>query len=366
MADWTPYKIQTPAADASVGIALAAQAAKLGGILKGDAQGNVSSAVAGTDYGYGMLKGNGPPGGTTVANLGQHYFDVQAQVEPYEYICVGATESGYVWRVYGTAGTGFQLKGRFLTLDALKEAIESGLVDAPAYGDAYLIGETQPYDCYYYSKVLNDWENIGPLGATATAGTLPKSGTVGQVLIKSSDVDYDTTWGNVLTENCIGTNMLSPEIVTTDKLAGNAVTTTKIAANAVTREKLATDALYSPVVQLTADRDITADDLGKTLYAAYNSTANTITLNLTQDISGTLPAGFEIAVSQLWYSNKTAVTFTGLRVYANGETAGIATTTSGATVTPPGRGEMMALKKMEHTPSVGDVWLLTGSWEVVS
>ncbi len=366
MADWTPYKISTPAADASAGIALAAQAVKLGGILKGDAQGNVSSAVAGTDYGYGLLQGNGPPGSDTAANLGQHYFDVQTQSAPFEYICVGSSESGYTWKVYGDSSGGFQLKGRFLTLDALKEAISSGLVDAPEYGDAYLVGETQPYDCYYYSKVLNDWENIGPLGATATAGTLPKSGTAGQVLIKSSDVDYDATWSNILAENCIGTDMLSPESVTTGKLADSAVTTAKIAANAVTRAKLATDALYSPVVQLTTDRDITADDLGKTLYAAYNSTANTITLNLTQDISGTLPAGFEIAVSQLWYSNKTAVAFTGLRVYANGELAAIATKTSGATVAPPSRGEMMALKKMEHTPSSGDVWLLTGSWEVVS
>lgn len=331
MADWTPYKIQTPAADASVGIALAAQAAKLGGILKGDAQGNVSSAVAGTDYGYGMLKGNGPPGGTTVANLGQHYFDVQAQVEPYEYICVGATESGYVWRVYGTAGTGFQLKGRFLTLDALKEAIESGLVDAPAYGDAYLIGETQPYDCYYYSKVLNDWENIGPLGATATAGTLPKSGTVGQVLIKSSDADYAASWGDALTDNCISSNMLSDASVTSDKLG--------------------ISAKYSAVTSVnTSLYSIGRSNVGQTLITKSGS----YVLNITKN-SG-IPVGAEIAVLRELAANVQIVFGETCEVGVSGEPSYLTAPTLEISDTF----SMAAFKKIAEDSGY-DYWLATGA-----
>ena len=198
MADWTPYKITTPAADASAGIAFAAQAAKLGGLLKGDGQGNVSTATPGTDYGFGMLTGNGVPGNKTAGSIGQHYFNMTATRLPYEYICVGITASGYVWKEFGETGTGFQLKGRFSTLDALKEAIVSGLVDEPEYGDAYLIGDAQPYDCYYYSKTAKDWENIGPLGGDGSgSGDIPKGGAPGQVLTKYSQVDYDVAWSSI-------------------------------------------------------------------------------------------------------------------------------------------------------------------------
>ena len=198
MADWTPYKITTPAADASAGIAFAAQAAKLGGLLKGDGQGNVSTATPGTDYGFGMLMGNGVPGNKTTGSIGQHYFNMTATRLPYEYICVGITASGYVWKEFGETGTGFQLKGRFSTLDALKEAIESGLVDKSEYGDAYLIGDAQPYDCYYYSKTAGDWENIGPLGdGGGGSGDIPRGGAPGQVLTKYSQVDYDVAWSSI-------------------------------------------------------------------------------------------------------------------------------------------------------------------------
>jgi hypothetical protein len=257
MADWTPYKITTPAADASAGIALAAQAAKIGGILKADGQGNVSTATPGTDYGYSMIKGNGAPGSTTVGEIGQHYFDMAATQMPYEYVCVGYTVSGCVWKVYGEAGTGFELKGRFTTLDALKEAIESGLVDEPKYGDAYLIGDTQPYDCYYYSKTAKDWENIGPLGGEGgTGGDLPKGGATGQALVKNSAVDYDTAWGTLLVDNTqiadnavtenkildssVTESKITDGAITTGKIADSAVTTVKIADGAITREKIST------------------------------------------------------------------------------------------------------------------------------
>ena len=106
MADWTPYKITTTAAEASAGIALAAQAAKLGGLLKGDGQGNVSAAAPGTDYGYSLLQGNGAPNNTTAANTGQHYLDLTATAAPFEYICIGGDETGYIWKVYAVGDKG--------------------------------------------------------------------------------------------------------------------------------------------------------------------------------------------------------------------------------------------------------------------
>ena len=334
MADWTPYKIQTPAADASAGIALAAQAVKLGGILKGDAQGNVSSAVAGTDYGYGLLRGNGPPGSDTAANLGQHYFDVQTQAAPFEYICVGSTEAGYVWKVYGDSSGGFQLKGRFLTLDALKEAISSGLVDAPEYGDAYLIGDTQPYDCYYYSKVLNDWENIGPLGATATAGTLPKSGTAGQVLIKSSDVDYAASWGDVLTDNCINSNMLSDASVTSDKLGISA--------------KYSEDASVN-----TSSYSVGRSNVGQTLITKSGS----YVLNIAKNSS--IPVGAEIAVLRELAANVQIVFGETCKVGVSGEPSYLTAPTLEISDTF----SMAAFKKIAEDSGY-DYWLATGSAEV--
>ena len=106
MADWTPYKITTPAAEASAGIALAAQATKLGGLLKGDGQGNVSAAAPGTDYGYSLLTGNGPPSNITAANTGQHYLNLAATAAPFEYICIGGDETGYIWKVYAVGDKG--------------------------------------------------------------------------------------------------------------------------------------------------------------------------------------------------------------------------------------------------------------------
>lgn len=358
MADWTPYKITTPAAEASAGIALAAQAAKIGGILKADGQGNVSTAEAGTEYGYGMIKGNGVPDNTTAGEIGQHYFDMTATQMPYEYICVGFTMSGYVWKVYGEAGTGFELKGRFSTLDALKEAIASGLVDEPEYGDAYLIGDTQPYDCYYYSKTAKDWENIGPLGGDGgTGGDLPKGGILGQVLLKNSAVDYDTAWGTELVENCIESSMIQSGAVTTGKIESNAITTGKLAAGAVTRAKCDAAVMLSPTAYPAATYAITAADGGKT-FVSVQSGVNTFTL--TQAVSATLPLGTEIAFV---YFVGTGVTFQGTGIRMVHPEVDVYTP-KGFKITT--MYNLVAIKKLTTDTTLGDVWLVIGDVEALT
>ena len=335
MADWTPYKITTPAAEAAAGIAFAAQAAKVGGILKGNGQGGVSTATPGTDYGLGLLKGNGAPGSTTVGSLGQHYFDLMATHAPYEYICIGFTEAGFVWKVYGDTGAGFTLKGRFSSLEALQEAIESGTVDAPEYGDAYFIGEAQPYDVYYYSKTAGGWENIGPLGNVTPVGGLPKSGKEGQVLIKSSDVDYDATWGSVLTAGSVKSETIEDKAVTYDKLE--------------------TSAKYSPVANaVSTPYIITADDIGKTLIATSGDYVFRVNKN------DAIPVGAEIAILREGADSVQIAFGASCNVGIMGNKAYIA----GATLNIPKMFGMAALKKIK-VDGESACWIVTGNAKAV-
>ena len=162
----------------------------------------------------------------------------------------------------------------------------------------------------------------------------------------------------------VGSEQIDDNAVLEKHLQGSAVTTAKIAANAVTRAKLATDALYSPIVDIFSERDLAASDNGKTLYARYASTDTTYTMPLTQDISATLPIGYEIALCEVWPTAHFAVKFTDVRVFGAGEQICAAGKT--VTVKLTEQGAMMALKKLQSHDSLKDVWLLTGSWEVVS
>lgn len=152
--------------------------------------------------------------------------------------------------------------------------------------------------------------------------------------------------------------------VVQNKIGSGAVTAAKIAPNAVSRDKLADDALYSPVVLLTTNRNLALTDLGKTLLSNYSASAATRTITLTQAISANLPIGFECAICRMWNNSKCRISFSGVRVTFAGQQ--IASAASPKTVNLPEMGSMVALKKMESNSSSGDVWLLTGSAEVVS
>nr|DAH52518.1 MAG TPA: hypothetical protein [Caudoviricetes sp.] len=227
MADttWTPYAVEMTAENAKKALVAGLRVAQTPGILLADGQGGVRTALPGDDYGYPLLQGNGPPSAANVANVGQHYFDMTASRPPYEYICVGYTEAGFVWRVYGDPGAGFYPKGRFLSLDALLGAIEAGLADAPSPGDAYFIGEDAPYDVYFYDGQTLSWVNLGPLGGNGSTATgIPPHGAAGQFLIKKTAADYDAVWSDI-PDDSIDTAMIKADAVTADKIADGAVTT---------------------------------------------------------------------------------------------------------------------------------------------
>lgn len=241
MADttWTPYAVEMTAENAKKALVAGLRVTQIPGILLADGQGGVRTALPGDDYGYPLLQGNGPPSAANVANVGQHYFDMTASGPPYEYICVGYTEAGFVWRVYGDPGAGFYPKGRFVSLDALQEAIEAGLADAPSPGDAYFIGEAAPYDVYFYDGQTLSWVNLGPLGGNgSTAAGIPPHGAAGQFLIKKTSADYDAVWSDI-PDDSIDAAMLKADAVTAAKLADDAVETAAIKNANVTAAKLA-------------------------------------------------------------------------------------------------------------------------------
>ena len=249
MADFTPYKLQIEAKDADRALLAALDAAKAAGILLADGTGRLRSAVAGQDYGYGMLAGNGPPSTNVAANIGQHYFDMAATAPPYEYICVGYTATGYVWRVFGDNGAGFKVLGRFLTLAALQNAVAAGDIPQPTPGDAYFVGETAPYPVYYFDGLTLKWEYYGPLGGS-TGGSgdtigIPPHGGAGQVLGKNSDADYDVGWVDAVPDGSLVTAKYAEASVTGDVVAPGTLTLKNYADGSVGRDKLAIGATHT-------------------------------------------------------------------------------------------------------------------------
>ena len=132
----------------------------------------------------------------------------------------------------------------------------------------------------------------------------------------------------------------------------------------VTRAKLAQDALYSPVVYISANRNLTATDLGATLTPRYKSSSTIYTITITQDISTTLPPGFEFACVLSNVLNKIQIATSGIRVLVAGE-GQIATADKAKTFTIPELGGMIAFKKIDTGSTAGDLWVATGNVEVV-
>lgn len=144
-----------------------------------------------------------------------------------------------------------------------------------------------------------------------------------------------------------------------------AVTTEKLADSSITRTKLAQDTLYSPIGYIGADRNISATDLGKTLFAQYSSTGTDLTLTLSQDTSTTLPNGFEFAVGHFYTNNKIKVALSGVRAVVAGEGI-IGGASKTVTVRPSEVGQMIAFKRIDKADTAGDMWVITGAVEVVS
>lgn len=126
---------------------------------------------------------------------------------------------------------------------------------------------------------------------------------------------------------------------------------------AVTRSKLAQDALYSPLIIVTSDRNLLASDLGGTLIAQQAGT----TVILNQTVSATLPRGFEFAVVCPYNDVKIAIS--GIRAMITGE-GQVADANHDKTLIISEVGGMAAFKKLGSSSTAGDLWLATGNVEV--
>ena len=77
--------------------------------------------------------------------------------------------------IKGDTGSGFVVLGYFTSADMLRTSITS-----PTPGDAYGVGNAQPYDIYIWDGVNSTWVNNGPLqGAKGDTGPQGPQGTPG-------------------------------------------------------------------------------------------------------------------------------------------------------------------------------------------
>ena len=193
--------------------------------------------------------------------------------------------------------------------------------------------------------------------------------------------DIDSSWINYSPQS-VPTSALENLSVTTEKLNNGAVTTAKIASGAVinnsiangsvsgakitdgaiTRVKLAQDALVSPFKFFSGNSyTIAAEDIGCTIMNSYTSGDNNEkTVNLTYDVSHSLPLGTVIAVARP-EANVTKISFgENLRVGIPGNDNWL----TAPTVSISNRFSTVALT----LKSLGaqDYWFLTGDVEVVT
>lgn len=148
----------------------------------------------------------------------------------------------------------------------------------------------------------------------------------------------------------------------TANLANGSVTAPKIADGAVTRAKLAQDALVSPLKFFSGNSyTIVTEDIGRTIMNAYTSGDNNEkTVNLTYDVSHSLPIGTVIAVARP-ESNVMKISFgENLRVGIPGNDNWLAA----PTVSISDRFSTVALTL--KALGAQDYWFLTGYVEVVT
>ena len=76
----------------------------------------------------------------------------------------------------GDTGAGFLVRGYYASVSALEASVQ-----APAAGDAYGVGTSEPYDIYIFDGVTERWINNGPLqGARGAKGDKGDPGTDGK------------------------------------------------------------------------------------------------------------------------------------------------------------------------------------------
>lgn len=124
---------------------------------------------------------------------------------------------------------------------------------------------------------------------------------------------------------------------------------------------------YSPIYEITTTTyNINKSNVGTTISPVYALNNSSITINLTQTISTTLPKGAEIAILNNFNTTIT-IASNGIRVAIPGNIGlgdgyGSTATHSYRTIEP---NTIIALKKTNNDTN-GDCWILIGNVEVVS
>lgn len=138
-----------------------------------------------------------------------------------------------------------------------------------------------------------------------------------------------------------------------------------LADGSVTQSKLSVSGRCGSVISASAGKNLENSDAGNTYYATWTSTGSVRTWTLNAELSAAISNGFAIAFTELWPSDKTRISISGVRLLHRGEGQLLGKSQS-AVLGLVERCNMIALQKMITDAANGDVWLLTGDVEVVS
>ena len=317
----------------------------------------------------------------------------------------------------GKDGKSFEIKGYYASTAALEEG-----VPAPAPGDAYCVGSAAPYDVYIYDGVNGEWVNNGTIqgakgdtgapGTTFTphvdgngnlswtndggldnpatqnirgaAGPKGETGPAGKsayaAAVEAGYTGTEATFYAALTAMpyhnarhlpdgadpiTVKAGNLAASAVETAKIKDKAVTGAKIADGTVTQSNLATSARCGLVISANAGKNLENSDAGNTYYAGWTSAGSTKTWTLNAELSAAISNGFAVAFTEIWPTDKTRLSISGVRLLHRGEGTLLGKSQS-AVLGLVERCNMIALQKMSTDATNGDVWLITGDVEVVS
>lgn len=285
-------------------------------------------------------------------------------------------------------GKDFQILGYYGSQAELEAAVTE-----PKRGDVYGVGAEAPYDIYVFDEQNQRWVNNGSI-----QGPKGDEGEDGATFSPQMDGSGNLSWvndkglPNPQTVNLRGDkgdtgpkgdSGESPYALAVKEgfsgteatfnwslahIAGHAaqhkaggtdpltVEADSIAPGAITRAKLAGDALYSPNVLVSVSRALTADDIGKTLFASGAN--NDCTFALDSTVNKIMPSGAEIAFCWINTSSPVSIYASDIIVVHAGD-GKIDTTSIPVTFKLSEVGTMVALKKYSST-----TWVLTGNVEV--
>jgi hypothetical protein len=134
---------------------------------------------------------------------------------------------------------------------------------------------------------------------------------------------------------------------------------------AVTYGNLSVSARCGLAISASAGKNLENSDAGNTYYAGWTSTGSVKTWTLNAELSAAISNGFAVAFTELWPSDKTRISISGVRLLHRGEGTLLGKSQS-AVLGLVERCNMIALQKMSTDATNGDVWLITGDVEVIS